>query len=282
MKKLSLMLCLAVSSLYGMEEQKVPFGEDILMVINSHHALGHIGPSHVQSNPAPFLQTLYSRVFPHSVNFGPDALQADMPEDTKKGWYAYCVLAAAMKQNPGYKGYLLVHDDVVLNPENLARFDKNKMWINRYDSADLNQGEEAVKNWNWWPMAVGYAAIKTVFEKLAPIHCDILQQNCGENGVAKGFADVVYMPAEYNENVQVLSEQLAGEKVFGEIAMPTMCACLEKKENCEHFNARVLWGEDAKNPLEKYSSEIDYLHPVNMASQDTRDFLKENFTQGGE
>lgn len=49
-------------------------------------------------------------------------------QDTFHGQYAYMALANAIEKNPGYVGYLHTNDDVILNPCQLAKFDKSRVW----------------------------------------------------------------------------------------------------------------------------------------------------------
>ncbi|KAI9236917.1 MAG: hypothetical protein BYD32DRAFT_417564 [Podila humilis] len=76
------------------------------------------------------------------------------PLETNYSIFGYLTLVDAMEQHPGYRGYLHTNDDVVLNPRQLATYDKNKIWkdVSR-DPEDLHDlSQPGPDPWTMWSM----------------------------------------------------------------------------------------------------------------------------------
>lgn len=88
---------------------------------------------------------LWRPTYPHIVffaNWNSQELQIlrkhDLPvfrcPENDEGLLAQIVMLKALHkfQLPVFKGYLYIHDDVVLNPIKMQKYDKNKFWIADY------------------------------------------------------------------------------------------------------------------------------------------------------
>ena len=60
MKRKMVWVTLSLLSLcaYGMEEKKTRFGNDVLLVMNSYHDLGHVAKEHLSYNAPAFLKSI--------------------------------------------------------------------------------------------------------------------------------------------------------------------------------------------------------------------------------
>lgn len=246
----------------NVENQSEPFGKDTLLIINYNHA-------HYQS--IPFLKEIYKPYFPHIVFYGPEEHPDVELCKHFKGFYSYNVLSKAMQKYPNHKGYFLVHDDCVINPWNLQRFDPTKIWVAYWWQEKLIPEP---KGW-WWPQKIGYRAIKNAYAHFPEKNKVTLQKNCGEHGVMAGYSDIAYIPAKYKDQVINLCAILSNESTFLEIALPTILGCLDDKNNWEYFNGFALWRKE--DPKNMYSKNLDYMHPFKFSDTSNQDFIREQF-----
>jgi len=264
---ISKLLCiLSLLINYNVINASQKIGADILLVINYNHA---------HYNSIPFLKELYSPYFPNIVFVGPKLHPEVEFCDHDRGYYGYKSIAQIMIKYPHYQGYLWVHDDCVINPWNFQRFDQSKIWFNNPGIAQLDPA--GLTKWVWWRKAIGYQAIKNVYDKLSQKHKDALRANCGENRVFWGYSDIVYIPTKYASDIIGLCALLNREHSFLEIALPTLCGCLDNKKNWEMLSGLALWNRE--NPKVMYSQKLDYLHPMKFSNQDYQNFIREQFKQ---
>ncbi len=67
------------------------------------------------------------------------------------------------------------------------------------------------------------------------------------------------------------------KNVFLEIAIPTLCGCLEIKEHQECFKGMAMWGADRRELFKNYRIGLDYVHPFKFSQQAYRDFIRKQF-----
>lgn len=246
--------CLSLE--YRVLDENRSFGKDILLIINYNYP-------YYQS--IPFLKKIYRHYFPHIIFYGPKEDPSVELCKHFKGYFSYEALSLAMKKYPMFKGYLFVHDDCFINFWNLQRFDKDKIWI---CSGGLMVSRDLVDyngQWMWWKSIWGISAYRKVYCDLSSAYKSLLDKNFGDK-VLKKYSDVVYIPAKYQKETIELCNLCRKYNLFLEIAVPTICACLDYKENWEIISGIVLWKDKRKNPLEYYNKAKDFIHPLKFGS----------------
>ncbi|MGE4168419.1 MAG: hypothetical protein AB7E68_02635 [Candidatus Babeliales bacterium] len=246
--------------------------DNILLIINYNHP-------HYES--IPFIKELYGPYFANIVFYGTQKHSDVYDLPLYKGYFSYLSIADAMERFPDYEGYFFVHDDCIINPWRLLRLDRNKIWIPKTfwitDEASTDIGTPInVKNphfpsWCWWGSEWGYWPTRIAFEELPDEAKQLLESSWGEDNVVGSYADVVYIPALFKERYIELARIFGKNKVFLEIALPTIIACLSSKEEYE-FLIGQLWG---------YATEKDYNHPIKLSYPEKRAYIKEIFTTIG-
>lgn len=239
---------------------------DILLVINF---------SHPHYENIDFLKELYGPYFSDIVFFGPTEHPGVDLVDNCRGWCSYTTLGLAMEKYPHYKGYLYTNDDCIINVWNLKRFNTSKIWFTQLGHAQLRP--DAIQNWGWWQMSVGYEAVVKSYAMLDDEHKLTLSKNCGNNTVLWGFSDVVYIPARYRKDVIKLYPLFAMTNTFLEIAIPTICGCLDEQKNWEILNGVTLWFEDRNYVDKYYNKNLDFLHPIKCSDEQNRFFIAQQF-----
>lgn len=249
-------------------KKKIATRDDILLIINFNY------PHYELVN---FLKELYSPYFAHIVFYGPTKHKDVELCDHHNGWFSYKGIADAMEKFPGFAGYLWIHDDLIINPWNLGRFDVNKVWKTTAAPLDLKLGLQAITGWTWWPLDVGYSAIQKVYDELDPKYKNNLVANRGEHKVAFGYSDIVYIPSSYVHDFIILCQLCSKHRVFLEIALPTICAAIAGKDETENFNGLAVWLSTYTESLDHYNRQIDFLHSLKCSIDVIRLFVKKEF-----
>lgn len=235
---------------------------DILLIINFNRPF---------YNNIEFLKEIYAPYFPNIVFYGEGGFPDVNKINHNLGWYVHRAMKDAMVKWPKYKGYICCQDDCFMNFWNFARLDKNKIWLHSYWIQSLN-GEN--KNWPWWNMPCGQAAMMQAYKKLPPKNSAILEKNCGSEASAYTWADFFYVPDKYREEFINLSQCFDNPNVFIEIAIPTLILSLEEYDKIEHLNP--YWGGTIKSiPLETYDTQFDWVHPIKFSSEANRQFIRD-------
>jgi len=266
--KLSKFILLLSSLLAHMQSNGSQPLTDVLLIINYNHP---------HYSTIPFFKEIYGPYFPNIIFTGSQPHPEIEYCEHREGFYCYKSLVQIVQKYPNFAGYLFVHDDCVINPWNFARFNKSKIW-SCAPQGPAKLAPDGIKNWNWWDMPIGYQAIKNVYDKLNAQHKTILIKNCGENAVMWGYADIVYLPSRFNKDIIELCSLMAQEQSFLEIAIPTLCSCLDEKTNWEYFNGINLSG-DRQSTKDKYAKNIDFLHSVKLSSPDLQHFIRTHFKE---
>lgn len=241
---------------------ELPLGKDILLVINYNHP-------HYES--IPLLKKIYSPCFPNIVFYGPHAYSEINLCHHHVGFFAYIGLADAMQRYPNYKGYLQVHDDCIINYWNFDRFDLNKIWISKINTT-VPLIENGILQWDW-SSHIKLPAAKSLYAKLNQSQLNILAENCGPNTIHIGYSDIIYIPCRLKNEAITLFEMAYKESLFLEVAIPTVCACLENKENWEIFDG-ICWNATIQN----YNKKLDHIHPIKLSNPINRQFIEAQFT----
>jgi hypothetical protein len=230
---------------------------DVLLVINFNHP---------HYNNIPFLDKIYSPVFPNIVYYGEkkDSRVIQLPHHY--GYWGHNVILDAMKRFPGYRGYLCVQDDCFMNFWNYSRFDKDKVWA--YKFSTLLMSNKKANPWSWWNFDCGRIATKVAYKKMSKKHRQILQKNLGRNHVAYGYADFVYIPGRLTKEYIKVCRCFNDPQVFVEIAVPTILSSIEDINNWEIY--KPCWGIKS---ISDYSSEVDWVHPIKFSDQKNKKFI---------
>jgi hypothetical protein len=238
--------------------------ERTLMIINYNFA-------HYES--VPFLQELYKPYVTQTVFCGPHQAPLVQGLDIHKGYFGYKSLAYAMEKHPGFDGYFYTNDDCIANMWNYDRFDSNKIWSNAPGFFKLTP-ELKKSSWSWWKSEWGYDALVKACEALPTKYKQRLEK-IGKNTVlGLTYSDVVYIPGKYREEALELCNHFARYKVFLEIAMPMICACLDHPDNWETLQGKAFWEYSEKiSIMNLYQATSDYIHPVKLSSPTLRGFI---------
>jgi hypothetical protein len=225
------------------------------------------------------LRKIYSPYFPHIVFYGPQEHAAVEFCDHYRGWFSYKDIALAMQKYPDYAGYLFINDDLIINPRNFERFNKDNIWMCPAIKINTELGYKAT-DWPWWPNETGCDAMEKIYPQLAPQYRNMLVYNQGEHTVLRGDSDIVYIPRECAHDYIQLCPLFAQHKSFLEVAIPTICNCIMPKEKIEYINGIMLWYNGERNHACDYlNPSVDYVHPIKLSNQAYRDFVEHYFEQ---
>ena len=97
--------------------------------------------THPYYSTIPFLHELYG--FPLVAVYGPTPGEDVIVADTQGGHVGYRIFLDMFERFPSADGYLLVHDDFLLNRWNLEKLDLRKVWT----QPRIN---DPITDWNWW------------------------------------------------------------------------------------------------------------------------------------
>lgn len=237
----------------------------------------------------PSLTALYRNAFPTIMFCGPQKTRNHSVETLHihKGYYSYTCVSRAMEKHPGYAGYLLINDDVMLNYWNLVGMDREKIWEGPKGTISfLNYSLPS--NWYWWNSTWGMKTCQKAYNEIWALRdfsadewlprtisnhgddasskrhdprssvwdvkksIDILKQN--GNGIFycyRGRSDVFYIPGKFADAFQTMSYIFYKHSSFLEIAVPTICRMLDRAENFEYIPGVYLPGKPGEPPVRK-------------------------------
>jgi hypothetical protein len=258
--------------------------QDVLLVVVYHYAF---------YTTVPFVLSQYEPAFPHIVVCGPKPstdLEILVVDIGQGGYYCYECLGQAIRSYPGFRGYLFVNDDMVVNWWNFAKLDKDKIWNGAKidESAAHRIYRRPIRDdWMWWRkehglkncentyrQLVGFAngsvaSPRSDFKKLLRTH-----YLNGKNRTLcfRTWSDFAYVPGRLSGEFEMLSRIFFENKVFLEIAFPTILSLLEGRQSWENANGVYLpdvFGfqdfSNAKYVWPKFSEDTIFLHPVKFS-----------------
>lgn len=255
--------------------------QDVLLVVIYHYPL---------YTTAPFILSQFEDAFPHVVVCGPKyskQFQILVVDMGPRGYYSYECLARAMHLYPGYRGYMFVNDDMIVNWWNFAKLNKDKIW----KGADVDEkvaheiGRRPIRNdWMWWRKEGGIKNCEKTYWKLVRIanesfgtpDIDIkslmrtLHMNSKNKTMCfRTWSDFFYVPGRFSIAFETLSKIFFENKVFVEIAFPTILSMLDNWDAWENANGMYLpdtFGfqdfANVKYVWPKFSEDVTFLHPV--------------------
>lgn len=249
-------------------EQKLTLNEkfaNVLLVVHYNHPY---------YNSIPFIEDLYSSIFPNIVFFG----EAPHPKvnviRTEKGYKFSKVVANVLDRFPGYVGYIFLQDDCFMNFWNYERLDTTKFWFMENDKAGFRRTDITninISSLSWWfgHPTVGMKQYAAALKQIDPQELFLLEKNHGKNQCIGFGCDMFYIPQKFAK--QALNLSLIFSNVFCELSIPTILSCIDELSNWEKLNALWFVGSSAK-VLPAYSPEYDWVHPLKFSCIEDRDF----------
>ena len=220
-----------------------------------------------------------------------------------KGYFAYTCMSRAMEKHPGYSGYLLINDDVILNYWNLIGLKRDKIWEGPKGTLRF-QNYSLPEKWYWWNSTWGIKTCQKAFNEIWDMRewnpdkwlhgmidnhteeqsfprimkwnmknsIDLLRKNGnGKLYCYHGRSDVFYIPRKFADTFQTLSFVFYKHGSFLEIAVPTICRMLDVEENFEYISGAYLPGKPGEPPVRKaehfwevYDKKLGFIHPFKL------------------
>ena len=238
----------------------------------------------------PFILSHYKDAFPHVIVCGPKSsseFQVLAVDIGPGGYYSYECLNRAMRVYPRYRGYMFVNDDMVVNWWNFAKLSKEKIWQGAKINENIahNMNSRPIRNdWMWWRKENGLKACEKTYRQLVGfangslampgINFKRLLHTHYRNGknrtmCFRTWSDFAYVPGRLSREFEALSTIFFENKVFLEIAFPTILALLDDWKSLEDakgvYLPEVFGFQDFSNVKyvwPKFSEHVMFLHPV--------------------
>ena len=208
-------------------------------------------------NVIPLLEIIYRRRFPNIVYCGSNhkdiehirqkwrikfiVITLDKPEVVPGEFMNLRCMQLAMELMPDAEGYLMVHDDVVLNYWHLEAWNRTKIWLTNDGAiADLDTGRMCNSEGTCQPGIVGWIYIDRfkkptlkALKSLSSIQASQVERKCihnvmkeagGINRIFYSQADIYYVPGRLRKAFATIGRSFS--KVFFEIALPTILRCM--------------------------------------------------------
>lgn len=254
----------------------------------------------------PTLKALYKNAFPNIMFCGPKKAKNDAVEALyiRKGYFSYTCLSRAMEKHPGYAGYLLINDDVMLNYWNLIGLKRDKIWEGPKEPISF-KNYSLPERWYWWNSTWGMKQCQKAYDEIWAMQesnlddwqPEMLHEYTGNerthtrtvvwdvktavsrlrkngNGTRycyHGRSDVFYIPGKFAEGFNTLSYIFYKHGSFLEIAVPTICRMLDVEENFEYIPGVYLPGRSGEPPVRKaqhfwevYDKKLAFIHPFKL------------------
>ena len=240
-----------------------------------------------------FLQEIYSFSFPRMVFYGPSENTTfgvrKMADVSGHGYCQQQTIAQAYRENPNYRGYLWIGDDVLicsktmLKPRNGDALRLNKVWA-QFPGPHLSyQINNLPHYWHWWHMIW---PVKRINGIVADTRNDLLRiwnstlpdrirhrihVKFGGEILKAVSSDVGYIPATLMEEFAVLAETSPLNNILFEVFIPTFSRLLsDELDDVQLLNGLYLWGHsDRYNWSTLYnSSAMDFVHPVKFSQSE--------------
>jgi len=257
---------------------KYPF-QDILLAINFNHPY---------YDNVEILLSFYQPLFPKIVICGPEASASVkhniivVEQRNEYGYYGFQCLVEAIRQNPGYSGYLYVNDDVIFNWWNLYKADRSKIWFPIVGVADRDMVlppktffwqrastlERCIKVYNSMEKDLKFINMKAI---------EIYMENVKHKRVCvAGLSDIVYMPGRLAEKFKEIGQKCYDNRLFLEVSVPMALLMIEKRANIVHLDGIYLqlkyrrwgpWTGNTERAWSDYNYGIHFLHPYKLSGE---------------
>ncbi len=249
--------------------------ENVLLIVNFNHPFyGNIE----------FLKKLYAPFFPRMVFYGEQAHPEVTVKHTTIGYHVSDILIDAITKNPDCDGYLFLEDDCILNMWRCEDLALDKIWLlPNFNNDALNdsyyidfftanlKSSQHNRYWMWW--SIYWHSLKNAVARMLPRDVAILAHNVGNDTACGSSADMFYVPARYKDEFLRLADVF--RHVFIEIAMPTILASLDYKENWEKVT--VLWKSTNVNLEQRWPITYTCIHVLKLSSESSRVLVKNVF-----
>ncbi|XP_041355335.1 probable glycosyltransferase STELLO1 [Gigantopelta aegis] len=205
------------------------------------------------------------------------------------GVLGYQCMMEAMQMGYDVKGYLQISDDVILNTWNIAKLPRNRIWfqsrmrVGRLASKrvpNIHVGKHVVKHWWPWSSQWGVGQVYKVWQdysailkdpKVAPIiqkFLKTLTENSRKpDGVYYEASDIYYIPSSLKEDYVFLSSWFLKERVYLEIAIPTVINGLARSSEIVRMPGTYLWYSDRVKFRKTFNPSHCFLHPFKLKHQ---------------
>lgn len=179
-----------------------------------------------------YLET-YKKYFPNVVFYSSMVPYEFTPMDTKSGQQCYIVLADSMERYPGYAGYFHTNDDVVLNPRQLAKYDKNTAWKKVPVASEIQDRSKPPPpdGWSWGIGSQEYVWSDPI--TFTPEQRVRIVNFTGVPGPAdiRAFVDAVYVPTRIVPESAPLMRRIYKNKGHLELTIGLGLVAVEPTEN---------------------------------------------------
>ena len=233
------------------------------------------------------LYRIYSPYFPKIVFVGPEdfgnlSTKYDtLIEDVRKGavlyantWFGHCTYNAIMKKFPGFDNYLMIMDDLLINPWNFEKLNESKLWLiqdhwcqpvneSSWYSYWFQAQKFTIEMWN----TLSGQCKNNMLEKSKMRSADLVSKideylQRDPRLLCFGYSDLFFVPKEYVYNITTMFDMLCEKEksVFMEISVPSVSYCLVGEENIISLETpnqnKLEWGADRYESLEKVSKKV--------------------------
>ena len=255
--------------------------QDIMLIIVYHY------PFYAT---IPFVMSNYKDAFPNIVVCGTqksaryNILVVDM---NPRGYLTHECLGEVIRSYPGFRGYMLVNDDMIVNWWNFVKLDKDKIWQGAevaYKNGVVVGQRPIPDDWFWQLKENGARSCERAYREVVKLKNDpsvgidipkllAIHFLNGRNKTMcfRTWSDFVYIPGKYSREFELLCGIFYRNKVFLEIAFPTITSFLEPWRAWEKVYGVYLpdiYGFTdftlLKNVWPKYSKKIPFLHPIKI------------------
>ena len=200
---------------------------------------------------------------------------------------------------------MFVNDDMIVNWWNFAKLNKDRIWngakIDQRIAHEMNR-RPILNDWTWWPKDYGLKSCERMYKELAgyqngsstipQINVKQFLKNHYRNGNNRtlcfhAWADFAYIPGRLSKEFEMLSRVFFENKVFHEIAFPTIQSMLEDfkfSDEAKGVYLPEIFGykdfSNVKYVWPKFTKNTMFLHPVkffgNRGSQN-REMFKSRY-----
>ena len=207
---------------------------------------------------------------------------------------------SCISRYPNHRGYLYVNDDMIVNWWTFFNLDKEKLWQGGIIIAGDNHvmGSRPISNnWPWWNIKSksaeacedSYLEITHKYRSSEYLNITKLVKrhvvNCeGEKCCFRAWSDLFYIPKKFSDQFQRLSFVFHKNRVFLEVAVPTIMSFLDLRDSWEKHYGIYLpdkYGSidfaDGKLVWKNYNYDISFIHPVKFhgnVAKNNREKLK--------
>ncbi|XP_050417609.2 uncharacterized protein LOC126831048 isoform X2 [Patella vulgata] len=189
------------------------------------------------------------------------------------GAYFYRCMEKVMRMNYDVEGYLLIGDDVLINPWRIQSYPKNKMWLPKGNYARLSMKKPG---WVHWDAFYGREAMKRLLNVLETNYSERYERfkhnfirNTGcDDGVPYGGSDIVYIPKILKDDALFYLELFSNHSIFLEIAVHSIVFGMQPEENVFKLPGAYLWtGAQKSRTYSFFKPSIFFLHPFKFGPE---------------